>query len=402
LSRERSATPHVAVVSQNADLELDIRPRAEAEALAGAGYRVTLVGGTRSPERVREVTDPVVELALYRLPAEASGALGQILELTKSFWLVSRTVFRLARRTPIDVLHAANPPDNLWLLSPVVRLAQGFRPRFVFDQHDVAPVLLAEKYGSGPMMRSLEWLAKVLERASFSRASLTVFANSEYERRAVANKLLAGNGAVVPNGWELPPATPSPLWRGDARRLVAYVGAMGEQDCLVHLVEAVALLEEKDVKVVLAGDGSARAEAQKRAAELEIANSFTWLGWVGRREEIASLVRSADVCVAPETASAFNELASFVKLVEYMSAGAPVVAHRLPQTEALCADTIAFADDMSAQALGRALDEVLADGRRAEALGAAARERFEGLLRWENVGAPKLVEAYRSAFGGAR
>ena len=176
---------------------------------------------------------------------------------------------------------------------------------------------------------------------------------------------------------------------------------MGEQDCLVHLVEAVALLEEEDIRVVLAGDGSARPAAERRAAELGISDRFDWLGWVGRREEIASLVRSADVCVAPETASAFNELASFVKLVEYMSAGAPVVAHRLPQTEGLCADTIAYADDMSAEALARAIDEVLGDGRRAESLGAAARHRFEELLRWENVGAPKLVEAYRSAFGGA-
>jgi glycosyltransferase involved in cell wall biosynthesis len=401
VSREALATPHVAVVSQNADLELDIRPRAEAEALARAGYRVTLVGGTRNPERVREITDPAVDLALYSLPSEAAGALGQVSELTKSFSLVARTVFQLARHSPIDVIHAANPPDNLWLLGPVVRMAQRSQPRFVFDQHDVAPVLLAEKYGSGPVMRSLGWLAQVLERASFSRASLAVFANSEYERRALANKLLAGQAAVVPNGWALPEAAPSPRWRGNARRLVAYVGAMGEQDCVVHLVEAIALLQEKDVRVVLAGDGSARAAAEKRAAELGIADSFLWLGWVGRREEIASLVRSADVCVAPETASAFNELASFVKLVEYMSAGAPVVAHRLPQTEGLCSDTIAYADDMSAEALARVLDGVLADGRRAELLGATARERFEELLRWENVGAPKLVEAYRSAFGGA-
>ena len=94
-----------------------------------------------------------------------------------------------------------------------------------------------------------------------SPASLTVFANSEYERRAVSNKLLAGRAAVVPNGWELPAAAPSPEWRGEARRLIAYVGAMGEQDCLVHLVEAIALLEEKDVRVVLAGDGSARPAA---------------------------------------------------------------------------------------------------------------------------------------------
>ena len=44
---------HIAIVSQNADLAVDIRPRAEAEALAAAGHTVTLVGGTEHPARLR-------------------------------------------------------------------------------------------------------------------------------------------------------------------------------------------------------------------------------------------------------------------------------------------------------------------------------------------------------------
>ena len=39
--------PHVVIVNQNAPLELDLRPRREAETLAAAGYEVTLVGGCR-------------------------------------------------------------------------------------------------------------------------------------------------------------------------------------------------------------------------------------------------------------------------------------------------------------------------------------------------------------------
>ena len=50
--------PHVVIVNQNAPLELDLRPRREAETLAAAGYAVTLVGGCGSPQLVRELTAP--------------------------------------------------------------------------------------------------------------------------------------------------------------------------------------------------------------------------------------------------------------------------------------------------------------------------------------------------------
>ena len=50
----------------------------------------------------------------------------------------------LSRQTPVDVIHASNPPDNLWLLPRVLKRVQGFAPHFVFDQHDVAPVLLED------------------------------------------------------------------------------------------------------------------------------------------------------------------------------------------------------------------------------------------------------------------
>ena len=45
--------PHVVIVNQNAPLEMDLRPRREAEALAAAGYEVTLVGGCLSRSDVR-------------------------------------------------------------------------------------------------------------------------------------------------------------------------------------------------------------------------------------------------------------------------------------------------------------------------------------------------------------
>lgn len=391
---------HVALVTQNADLELDIRPRSEAEALAAAGRAVTLVGGTKNPARVREITDPAVGVALYDMPEPASGAAGQVRELSQSFRRTARALARLARQRPIDVIHASNPPDNAWLLSPLVRPFQDFAPAFVFDQHDVAPVLLEEKYGSAGALRAAAVAARRLERSSFARARLVVFANEEYETRARREGLLRGDAVVVPNGWSLPDVETSDAWREGARHLIAYVGAIGEQDHVAHLVEAAALLDDRDgVRVCVAGDGSGLPEARRRAQELAVEERFNWLGWLYGREEIASLVRSADVCVAPELESDFNRLASFVKLAEYMSAGAAIAAHRLPQTERLCGDTIEYASDMTPRALAAALRRLLDDPERARRLGAAARDRFERSVAWDAVGAPRLVDAYDRVFG---
>ncbi len=389
---------HVALVTQNADLELDLRPRAEAIALAEAGYRVTLVGGTGRPERVRELAGSAVGVRTYPMPREAESAAGQFGELGTSFAQMTRALLALSRRARVDVVHASNPPDNVFLMLPLLRAAQRSPVRFVFDQHDVAPVLLSEKYGEAPLMRALERVATGLERASFSRAALVVLANAEYRRRAEQQGLAKGPTAVVPNGWSLPPVPAEDRWRGGADSLVAYVGAINEQDYVDHLVEAAALLPA-GVRVCIAGEGAGRAAAQRRASELGIADRIDWLGWLYGRAEIASLVRSADVCVAPERDTPFNRLASLVKLAEYMSAGAAIAGHRLAQTEALCGDTIEYATEDTPAGLASAIGRLLADPARRAARGAAAERRFVERVAWETVGAPALVAAYRDALG---
>jgi glycosyltransferase involved in cell wall biosynthesis len=105
------------------------------------------------------------------------------------------------------------------------------------------------------------------------------------------------------------------------------------------------------------------------------------------------------VCVAPEIDSTFNRLATFVKIIEYMSAGAAVAAHRLPQTEALAGDTIRYAPDMTADGLAAAIDGLLDAPEERRALGDAARVRFDERISWERVGARRLVAAYERLFG---
>ena len=393
-------SPHVVIVNQNAPLELDMRPRREAEALAAGGYRVTLVGGCRAPERVRQITAADVKLELYRQPNGGIGVLGQMREQSEAMALAMMAVRRASRRAPVAAVHAGNPPDNFFSVGRVVRPLQGFTPRFVFDQHDAAPLLLGEKFPQTPLAGPLLTAARVMERRSFAAAGLVVFANDGYRARAVGEGLLRGDSEVVPNGWSLPVVPPDRRWREGTDHLLAYVGTISEQDNVDHLIDALAVLQpRRRLRIVVAGSGSALAAVKQQARERQLAGSVEWLGLVKERARIAALVRAADVCVAPEIDSTFNRLATFVKIIEYMSAGAAVVAHRLPQTEALAGEAIRYAPDMTAEGLAAAIDGLLdAQGER-RALGEAARLRFNEQMSWERVGARRLVAGYERLFG---
>jgi glycosyltransferase involved in cell wall biosynthesis len=390
---------HVALVLQNAEVEIDTRPRAEAEALAAAGFAVTLVGGTLNPEEARAAVASDVRLQLFASPRRANGLGGQFRELGQAFTRVTRALVALSRETPVNVIHASNPPDNLWPLPRILKRVQGFAPDFVFDQHDVAPVLLEEKYGRRGAMRLISALTHRFEAESFRRASLVLFANPQYAARARAIGLLPDRWEVVENTWSLPETDWHEDWRRSAQHLVAYVGAINKQDCVDHLVEAVALLPQRGLRVVLMGTGDGLRPAQSRADELGVAETFEWLGYVRERERISSLVRAADVCLAPETDSEFNRLASFVKIVEYMSTGAAVAAHPLQQNKSVCGETVEYARGMSPADLADAISTLLEDPHRRKELGAAARRRYLEKLRWEAGGAINLVRAYTEAFG---
>jgi glycosyltransferase involved in cell wall biosynthesis len=391
--------PHIAIVNQNLALEHDLRPRREAETLAAAGYDVTLVGGCYSPASARRAVDASVGLELYSQPKAGTDVRGQMREQSQAMLRAVAAVMRVSRRRPIAAVHAGNPPDNFFLVAPIIRPLQGFTPRFVYDQHDTAPALLAEKFPDSPFAKSLLATARAIERRSFAAAALVVFASAAYRARAEREALLSGDSEVVLNGFSLPDASPEDHWRNGADHLLAYVGAIGEQDNVDHFVDAIAILAaRRSVRVVVAGDGSALAAARERARDLGVASSFDWLGFVEDRSRIASLVRTAHVCVAPESDSEFNRHTTFIKVIEYMSAGAGIAAHRLPQTEAVAGETISYAPDMTPRGLSIAIEDLLDAPERRRRLGEAARLRFDERLSWSRSGGPSLVAAYDRLF----
>ena len=61
-------------------------------------------------------------------------------------------------------------------------------------------------------------------------------------------------------------------------------------------------------------------------------------------EEVAAFIQHADVCIMPHVADSFTKSMNPLKLYEYLAAGKPVVATRVPGLEEF-EDVVQFADD---------------------------------------------------------
>jgi glycosyltransferase involved in cell wall biosynthesis len=57
-----------------------------------------------------------------------------------------------------------------------------------------------------------------------------------------------------------------------------------------------------------------------------------FVGWVSDLDTYFRYLSTADICVAPEPSNQYNDESTFVKIMEYMLAGKPIVAFDLPET----------------------------------------------------------------------
>ena len=135
---------------ENNPYPADVRVRNEAEALARAGYHVTVIAPRRGRQRAREVASGV-SVRRFRMPPERHSVAGFASEFAAAaVQLHLRGALELIRGA--RVLHLHNPPDVLF---PIAFLARLLGREVVFDHHDLAPELAATKFGDSPAVRVL-------------------------------------------------------------------------------------------------------------------------------------------------------------------------------------------------------------------------------------------------------
>jgi glycosyltransferase involved in cell wall biosynthesis len=184
---------------------------------------------------------------------------------------------------------------------------------------------------------------------------------------------------------------PDPGWRGpgaDAGH-VLFAGRLEREKGVFELVSAAARVPA--VRVLIAGDGAARDQAEELARQLDAAN-ISFLGQVSR-DEVLERLRQARCLVFP---SIWDEPFPMI-LVEASALGVPTVASAVGGVpEIVSDDTGMLVPPGDVGRLASALSAAAADPAGWQAKGERARRRYEEAFTADQAYAT-LLGAYRRA-----
>ena len=394
----------VLILVENLPSPFDRRVWQEACTLHDAGYDVSIICPTGAGcERRFEIIDGV-HIYRYRLPLEASGAAGYVLEylaaLTQTFILSWRVLFTRG----FDVVQACNPPDLLFLVGAFFKL---LGKKFLFDHHDLCPELYEAKFGRRDLLyRAQLWL----ERATFRAADVSIATNDSYRELAITRGrmppervFVVRSGPSLARMLRLPPDERLKCGR---RFLVGYVGVIGQQEGIDSLLRSVQHLVfelgRRDIHFGVVGSGPSLERMRALAVELGVAQFVTFTGRVPDRELLAML-NTAEVCVNPDTANDMNDKSTMNKVLEYMALGKPIVQFDLTEGRWAAREAALYARRHDPADFAAKIVELIDDPTRRAGMGAFGRRRVETQLEWRHQ-APWLLAAYDALWrrgGGA-
>ena len=392
---ERRRPKRVLILVENLPSPFDRRVWQEATTLRDAGYIVSIICPTgRGYEKRFEAIDGI-HIWRYRLPVEANGAAGYAVEYSIAlFWSLVLSV-RVAMTRGVDIVHACNPPDLLFLIGGLFKL---FGKKFVFDHHDINPELYEAKFGRRDFFYRL---LLALERWTFRAADVSIATNESYKRIATGRGGMdPGRVFVVRSGPSLERLRvlpPEPALKRGRRYLAGYVGVMGRQEGIDYLLKAVKHivhgLGRRDIHFGLVGGGTSLEEMKALARELGVDDYVTFTGRVPDAELLAML-NTADVCVNPDIANEMNDRSTMNKIMEYMALGKPIVQFDLTEGRYSAQEASVYAAKNDPIDFGNKIVELLGDPARRARMGEHGRRRIEDRLEWRHE-APRLLAAYR-------
>ncbi|QDQ96666.1 glycosyltransferase family 4 protein [Tomitella fengzijianii] len=393
-------TAHVMILVENLSVPFDRRVWQEALALAGAGYRVTVIcprGIGR--DRDSEVTVDGVRILRYPLRPATGGPAGYLREYPVALAWTLRLALRVRREGPVDVVQCCNPPDLLFFIALVLRVGGA---RFVFDHHDLVPELVASRFGHSAVLRAG---TLILERMTFAAADAVISTNESYRLVAIRRgKLDPSRVAVVRSAPDLSRfqrLAPDPDLRRGKRYLLAYLGVMGPQDGVDYALRALAHLRwglgREDVHAVFMGAGDAHDDLVALRDRLGLSDIAEFPGRVSD-ETVRRCLSTADVCLAPDPRNELNDVSTMNKIVEYMAMARPLVSFDLTEARVSAGPAAVYVRPNDEEAFASAVGELLDDPALRERMGRIGRERVENSLSWE-CSRHTLVDFYAGMLG---
>jgi rhamnosyl/mannosyltransferase len=335
-----------------------------AEGLRREGWDVVVAcGDTALTTPVREFVDDVT---VWRLPASRVVSNTPV-DLRWYRWL--RQIIETERP---DVINTHTPVP---FMADVTILAAGRIP-VVVTYH--AATLFKP---SSPAMVAVTYAYLTIQRVTLWRAA-AVIAVSEYVRTALG-PTYAAKTRVIHNAADVPATLPA-----DAGRVglvfVANLEPTHRWKGLGEILEALGRLSaagQEVPRLVVIGDGGARAEYESQARSLGIAEHVVFAGRQTGADRDGLMAQAAALVAYPTTANdAFPTV-----FLEAWALGLPVIAADMGPLPSLLAGTDAgiLVPAREPAALAAAISTLLADDTRLRAMGKAAHELVLSRYTWD-------------------
>jgi glycosyltransferase involved in cell wall biosynthesis len=384
------------ILVENLSVPFDRRVWQECTTLRDAGWTVHVIcpqGTSRDTEPEAEVDG--VHIHRYPLLPAAGGPAGYLREYTAALWHTTRLALRVG---PVDVVHACNPPDLLFLVALLLKRRGA---RFVFDQHDLVPELYLSRFGRGK--DRLYRAVCALERLTYRYADVVLATNESYREVALQRGGKSRDEVFVvrsaPAVERFRPVRPEPQLRRAAPHLLCYLGVMGPQDGVDYALRALAALRDElgrtDWHAVFIGAGDTFDTMVALSDELGLTDRVEFTG----RIPDADLVRylsTADICLAPDPHNPLNDVSTMNKIMEYMAMRRPIVSFDLTEARVSAGDAAVYAAANDEIEFAKHIARLLDDPQERRRMGEFGHERVTTELSW-NHSARALLAAYDAA-----
>lgn len=266
----------------------------------------------------------LIELQEYFLPGTQCIKLlrypQHVVHIARILWTLVQTLYR----ERIQFVRAQDPVYSgllAWLVTRLVHRPYGISIHADYDKR----FELAQQQGA-PTLFGSRRLAKTLEKLVLSNAQVVLPIRQTLADSVIRTGIAADKVRVIPHGIHLEdfikPASISIAERfliPTGRQILSFVGRLSKENYLsdvITLVERLAQIRS-DFVVVIAGDGSERAELEKQIQDRHLSAFVKMIGFQPR-----------EVIIALRQASAVSLcLMGGFSLIEACAVGRPVIAY---------------------------------------------------------------------------
>jgi glycosyltransferase involved in cell wall biosynthesis len=264
--------------------------------------------------------------------------------------------------------------------------------------NDLSPELYLSRFGAhdGIVHKGL----LLIEKLCLRTANIVISTNESYKKIVLqrGNKK-PENVIVVRNGPDLNRIKlipPDEELRKMNRTVLGYLGALNPQDGVDYLLRSIRYLAyeigRKDFYCVIVGRGDAFEDLKKLAHDLDIDQFVRLTGYIPD-EDMLRYLSTADICVDPDPSSPLNDVSTWIKVMEYMALGKPIVSFDLKETRFSAQEAAIYVTPNNEEEFAEAIVSLMDNPDKRAKMGAFGQKRIKEKLAWQHV-SKNLLYAY--------